>query len=110
MTDPLAVFWVHTVTVEPVQPQGPEGETFTAAYPLVCFVSAKTRLVRTSASDMVVSETTITAPAATASIPVGSRITLPDGSPDGSRTTVLRFARADGGGLPTPDHVEIVCE
>ncbi len=106
MIDPLAAFYAHAITVEPLNAQGPEGETFGTAYTLSCFVAAKVRLIRSSGGDMVVSETTITAPAGIPKIPVGSRVTLPDGTP----TTVLRFARADGGGLPTPDHVEIVCE
>lgn len=106
VTDPLAAFYVHTVTVEPLEQQGPEGDVFGTAYPLRCFAAAKARLIRGTTGDMVTSDTTITAATSTPNIPVGSRITLPDGSP----TTVLRLSRADGGGLPTPDHVEIVCE
>lgn len=106
VSDPLAPFWVHTVQVQARTGEGPEGETFAAAVDLVCFAAAKARLIRGATGDMITSETTITAPAGASTIPVGSRITLPDGT----ATTVLRFARADGGGLATPDHVEIVCE
>jgi hypothetical protein len=39
--------------------------------------------------------------------PVGSRVTLDAGAPHERQATVITAARHDGGGLPTPDHLEV---
>jgi hypothetical protein len=39
--------------------------------------------------------------------PVGSRVTLYAGTEIERKATVLTAARHDGGGLPTPDHLEV---
>ena len=109
MTDPLAAFWVHEVTVEHHAGTGPEGDAFSTAYRLPCFIDAKRRLVRSATGEQTVAEVTVVAPPGAPLVPVGSRITLP-GSHGGHQTRVITTSNADGGGLPTPDHVEISCE
>lgn len=106
MIDPLSDWWVHTVTVEPYQGDGPEGPTFGAAYALPCFIDETRRLVRSSTGEQVVSSTTVLAPATSATVPPGSRVTL-SVLFGGHATTVLAFARNDAGGQPTPNHVEL---
>lgn len=69
---------------------------------VACLVEPKRRLVRDERGDQIVSETTVYAnPPLIA--PPQSRVTLPSGH----GTTVIVYADHDGGGLPTPDHVEL---
>lgn len=105
--DPLSDWWVHTVDVERFAGAGSEGDTWgDVDAGLPCFISDKRRLVRSSTGEQVVSETTVLFPKTTADVPVDSRITLP--ALFGGRTsTVLSVSRHDGGGLPTPDHLEV---
>lgn len=107
--DPLASWWVHTVSVERHSGNGPEGDTYTAPATEPCFVSDKRRLVLAASGEQVVSETTVLFPKTTADIPVDSRITLP--APFGSRETrALSVSRHHGGGQPTPDHLEVAVQ
>lgn len=105
--DPLAQWWVHTTDVQRFAGSGSEGDTWDAvAEGVPCFISDKRRLVRAGTGEQVVSETTVLYPKTTADIPVDSLITLP--ALFGGRTsTVLAVSRHDGGGLPTPDHLEV---
>lgn len=95
----------HTVTVERYEGSSAYGETYAAPVPLDCFREHKRRLVRDAAGNEVVSETTLYAMPDTDPIPAGSRVTV-----DGTATTVIAADLKDGGGLPTPDHLEVVCE
>lgn len=95
----------HTVTVEPYRGTESWGQpTYAAAYEVACFVDNKRRLVRAADGHEVVSETTVYAPLDT-DCPVDSRVTL---ASDGRQARVLDVKRRDGGGMPTPDHLEIV--
>lgn len=79
---------------------------FGPAVSVRCFLDAKVRLIRGAPEgDQLVSSSTAYAPLATVA-PAESRVTLPDGRV----TTVMQALRRDGGGLPTPDHLEIVLE
>jgi hypothetical protein len=106
-TDPLAHWWVHTVTVARYTGAGPEGdEHATPVADVACFVSEKRSLVRAANGEQVVSETTVFFPKTEADIPPESLITI--GAPFTARTTtVIASSRHDGGGLPTPDHLEV---
>lgn len=95
----------HTVQVEPYLGSGAFGDTWGPAFPVPCLVDAKRRLVRDRGGSQVVSETTILADRGP-TIPDRSRITLPDGS----QTLVIAVRDHDGGDLPVPSHLEIVCE
>lgn len=93
---------VHQVAVEAFAGEGPFGPTFDGSVTVAAFVDEQTRLIRSGTADQVVSSTTVyCAPGVTA--PVGSRVTLPSGR----TATVLAVYDRDGGGLPTPDHVEL---
>lgn len=91
----------HTVTVEPYVGQGAYGEVYGPAVTVRCFVDDRRRLVRNSEGDEVVSESRLMC-RLTEDIPPESRVTL-----NGRVTTVLATSRMDGGGLPTPDHLEV---
>jgi hypothetical protein len=94
----------HTVQVEPFEGDGPFGPEYGDAATVACFVDDKRRLVIGPTGDQVVSETTFYAPLDTV-CPVHSRVTV-----NGRQTTVLAESRRDGGGLPTPDHLEVALQ
>lgn len=97
---------LHAVTVEAYAGAGPYGDTYAAAVEVTsCHVEDKRRTVRAPDGTEVVSMSTVYAPLATVA-PARSRVTFADG-----RTTlVIAALRRDGGGAPTPNHLEIVCE
>jgi hypothetical protein len=101
----LPVFLLrHTVTVEPYEGEGPFGPTYGAPVTVRAFVDDKRRLVRSPTGDEVTSETTFYAPLDTV-CPVHSRVTV-----NGRQTVALASSRRDGGGLPTPDHLEVAMQ
>lgn len=105
--DPLSDWWVHTVTVTPKTGDGPEGATYGNPYAIACFVDDRRRIILGPAGEQIVSETTIYAPTATPNVPLDSVVAI--GAPHPAQSaTVVGFSRHDGGGLPTPDHVEIL--
>ncbi|MGW8988719.1 hypothetical protein ACWGRF_02090 [Streptomyces zhihengii] len=92
----------HTVTVEAYEGASAYGPQYAAAEAVRCFLDEGTRTVKAADGTDVVSSGTLYAPLDTA-CPPESRVTLPDG-----RTSVVIAAlRRDGGGLPTPDHLEV---
>ncbi|MFE5591445.1 hypothetical protein [Streptomyces sp. NPDC056549] len=101
----IAFLMRHQVTVEPYLGDTSTGPRYGAAAPLRCFLDAQIRMVRSPAGEQVTSSSTVYAEPST-SVPTGSRVTLPDGQV----TTVIWCKDRDGGGLPTPDHVEIALE
>lgn len=94
----------HEVAVEPFEGEGPFGKEYGPETLVRCFVDDKRRLVRSSTGEEVVSESTFYAPLDTV-CPEGSRVTV-----NGRETTVLAASRRDGGGLPTPDHLEVALQ
>ena len=93
---------VHTVTVEPYVGDSAYGPRYAAPVSVRCLLEQKTRTVRDRTGQEVVSSGTFYAAPETV-CPVESRITLPDGA----TTTVIAALPHDGGGLPTPDHLEV---
>jgi len=91
----------HTVTVEPLEGEGPFGPAFGDPVEVRCFVDERRQLVRDDEGAEVVSSTTVYMPLGTV-CPVGSKVTA-----NGRTATVLAASRRDGGGLPTPDHLEV---
>ncbi len=89
----------HTVTVEPYL--GTWG-SYGPGVPLRCHVDRKIRTATSSAGVTRTATITILARRG-ATVPEGSRITLADGT----RGYAEAVADHDGGGLPTPDHLEI---
>lgn len=106
MTDELADFWQHTVSVERLTGGGGYGETFASPASVTGFVDDTRKLVRAAGGEEVVATATLYLPATTAEIPLNSRIILP--AAFGSRPcTVVEVARHDAGTLPTPNHLEL---
>ncbi|MFH8717237.1 hypothetical protein [Streptomyces zaomyceticus] len=95
----------HQVSIEPYLGDTSKGPAYGPATPVLCFLDQQTRMVRSPAGEQVTSSSTVYADPGT-SAPEGSRVTLPDGQ----ATTVIWTKDRDGGGLPTPDHVEIALE
>ncbi len=92
----------HTVTVEPYLGRTSVGPRYGPASPVRCFVDEQTRTVRDPTGREVVSSSTFYARPGI-DCPQDSRVTLPSGR----KTTVIARLDRDGGGMPTPDHVEV---
>lgn len=95
----------HTVTVERFLGEGAYGPTYEAAETLSCFVDETTRLVRSPEGNEVTSTVTVYLPDTVEQIPSGSRVTTAR-----RETTVIDVKYRDGGTLPVPSHVEVVCQ
>ncbi|CAM5589260.1 hypothetical protein [Streptomyces purpurascens] len=96
----------HQVTIEPYLGDSSTGRKYGPPVEVKkCFVDEQTRVVRTPAGEQVTSTSTVYADPGTQAPPL-SRVTLPSGR----ATTVIQAKDRDGGGLPTPDHVEIQLE
>ena len=54
VSDPLATWWVHSVTIEDFAGPGPEGHTFMPARTIACFVDSTRTLVRAPTGEQVV--------------------------------------------------------
>lgn len=98
----LDFLWRHEVTVEAYTGDSAYGPQYAAPAAVACFLDQKARTVRDRKGREVTTGGTFYAPLDTV-CPPESRITLPDGS----TTTVINALRHDGGGLPTPDHLEV---
>jgi hypothetical protein len=95
----------HQITVEEYLGDSSKGPRYGPPVVVRCFVDEQTRGVRTPAGEQVTSTSTAYTDPGTKA-PALSRVTLPSG-----RTTkVIQTKNRDGGGLPTPDHVEIQLE
>ncbi|WP_067184620.1 hypothetical protein [Microtetraspora niveoalba] len=94
----------HTAMVEPLIGEGPFGPAYGTPVEVRCFIDEKRSLVRDAEGSEVVSSTTVYMPIDTV-CPVGSRV-----SANGRTSTVLTSSRRDGGGLPTPDHLEVALQ
>lgn len=106
MTDQLRSWWVHDVIVERFTGSTAYGDSYAAAGTVRGFVSDDNHLVLAANGEQVVASTRVALPAATAVVPVGSRVTLP--AAFGSReTVVIASSTGDAGGLPLPAHHEI---
>jgi hypothetical protein len=97
--------WVftHEAVIEPFEGDGAYGPIFGDPVTERCLVDDERRLVRNAEGSETVSDTTIFFPFGTR-CPEGSRVTV-----NGRTTTVIASYARDGGGLPTPDHTEVVC-
>lgn len=96
----------HSVLVETYGGDtGAGGPTYGAPAAVRCFLEQRTRTVRNPQGEEVVSSGTFYArlDEALALCTAKSRVTLPDGS----TTLIIAALPRDGGGLPTPDHLEV---
>ncbi|MFJ8146045.1 hypothetical protein ACIQ6R_13325 [Streptomyces sp. NPDC096048] len=92
----------HRITIEPYKGDSSTGPVYGPPVEVRAFVDEQTRAVVSAGGEQVTSSSTAYARPGTKAPPL-SRVTLPSG-----RTTkVIAALPRDGGGLPTPDHVEI---
>ncbi|MBZ6250572.1 hypothetical protein KVH27_19590 [Streptomyces olivaceus] len=92
----------HRITIEEYLGDSSTGALYGPPQRVRAFVDEQTRAVVSPGGETVTSSSTAyTAPGTTA--PPLSRVTLPSGRV----TKVIAALPRDGGGLPTPDHVEI---
>ncbi|MFD3929688.1 hypothetical protein [Streptomyces sp. NPDC058614] len=93
----------HEVTVEAYEGDSAYGEVYGAPAIVRCFLEQKTRVVRDRKGRQVTSSSTFYCRLDEATAPPESQVTLPDGT----KTTVIEAVPHGGGGLPTPDHLEV---
>lgn len=107
----LGDWYRHDVTVERFTGSGPSGDVYSTATDELGMVDDTRRLVRAADGGQVVSSTTVYLPSSTTPVPVGSRVTLPTafGTPL-RRSIVLAVSVHNGGGRPTPDHVQLALQ
>jgi hypothetical protein len=95
----------QTIELQEFRGRGPRGDVFDPAITVEdVFVEDKRRRVRTATGDQVWSTRTVYAPPGTGGEP-GSLVTYA-----GVTSAVVSRAYHDGGGMPTPDHVELALE
>ncbi|MGW8762368.1 hypothetical protein ACWGN5_07695 [Streptomyces sp. NPDC055815] len=103
MLTPLPSFMLgHAVTVEPYLGAGAYGPNFGSPESVRCFLDEQTRTVRDPSGQEVTSSSAFYARPGLV-CPPESRVTLPDGRV----TRVIARLDRSGGGMPTPDHVEV---
>lgn len=100
----------HTIVIEPYEGHSATGPIYGPPVTVRCFNADKRRFIRSktatgsTGSNEVIAATTSYCPPGTVA-PAQSRVTV-----NGRVTKVLQFLDHDGGGLPTPDHVELLLE
>lgn len=112
--DPLARHWRHPLIIQRYEGTGAFGDVWGQTEMIRGAIDSRTRMVRNSDGAEVVSSTTVALPLAVAGTPVawippGSLATLPT-SHGGRTTRVVDTQVGDGGGLPTPDHINLALE
>jgi hypothetical protein len=97
----------HRVTIAAYLGEGAYGPEYdTPVTGVLAFVADKRRLVRDRNGDEVVSETTVILKPGTV-CPPESTVTVWPGTSRERTSRVITASDHDGGGLPTPDHVEL---
>ena len=91
----------HSAVIERYQGAGPAGPLFGPPVQVRCFADDQRRMIRGDNGTEVVSTATLYCPLGTVA-PPESRVSVNDRT-----ATVLAAYRRDGGGLPTPDHLEL---
>lgn len=92
----------HRIVVEPYLGEGGSGPLFGPPVVVKCFREDSRKLVRDEVGEQVVSETQCMCLPGTVA-PPKSRVQV-----DGREAFVIAHKNRDGGGLATPDHVEVV--
>lgn len=91
----------HRAIIEPYLGTSALGPQYGPPVTVRCFAVDKRKLVRGADQDQVISSTQVFCrPGVVA--PVHSRVTV-----NGKSATVITLEKADGGFLPTPDHVQL---
>ncbi|MBF8191661.1 hypothetical protein ITP53_39405 [Nonomuraea sp. K274] len=94
----------HTVHIEPFEGDGPYGPEYGEQTTVACFVDDRLQKILNAEGAEIVARGVLYMPLDTVS-PVGSRVTV-----NGRAALVLAALRRDGGGLPTPDHLEVALQ
>lgn len=92
----------HRITIEPYEGASSTDAVYGPPQQVRAFVNEQTRAVVSPGGEQVTSSSTAYAAPGT-KVPPLSRVTLPSGRV----TKVIACLPRDGGGLATPDHVEI---
>ena len=92
----------HTVTVEPYLGTGAYGAQYGPSVALKCLRDDDRKLVRSPEGEEVLTRASLYC-LPTANVPIHSRVTLQDGQ----QGTVFATRLFDGGGLATPNHLEV---
>ncbi len=102
----ISAWFTQTVTVERFTGQTGKGPTYAAGAAVAAMVDQGSKLVRAANGDTVVSSARVFLPSTTDTIPLGSRVTLPEAY--GSvRAVVLGVALHLAPGMPVPEHLEV---
>lgn len=92
----------HRITVEPFEGNFSHGPKYGAAFVYKCFVDdGRTLQLDKDGAEVISSARAFGV--LTDKIPIESRVTV-----NGRVTFVMEVKRRDGGGLPTPDHLEVI--
>lgn len=102
MADVPAFLLGHRCTIEPYLDWGVYGPPQT----LRCFIGQNLASAGPTGTERVAQITIVASKLDAGRVPAGSRITLTDGRKGYAAAVVLH----DGGGLPTPDHIEIAMQ
>lgn len=104
----LAMFYVHTVTVETYTGENSSGPAFAAPQTVTGFLDTTSDLARSTAGDEATSARSMfyTDPANAAAFTVQSRVTASELGGDG-KATVVKVNSLTSGSLGLPDHAEI---
>lgn len=87
----------------------PDGVIAPAEETILCRIVDKQQIIRGASGLEITSNARLHCHINTLPIPVGSRVTLPP-SFGNREMTVQATSRADGGGMPTPDHYTLFLE
>lgn len=96
--------WVHTVEVEPFLGRNATGPAYGPASVYRCVISDSAKLIRRADGREITASCSVYLPHGPA-IPLDSRVTL-----RGRITTVVDVRDRDGGDLPVPSHLQLLCE
>lgn len=105
MADELADWWVHTVLIARWTGSGAV-EGYAAPVATAGFVHDGSKLVAGPDGKEITSSAQVALPIGTPYVPVNSLVTLP-AQFGGRQARVVASAVGDGGGQPTPDHIEL---
>ncbi len=100
----IAVFFVHTATVEPfLNTSGYGIDLFGPAVTVACFADDTRHQIRSTSGELVISETTLYASVADApTFAINSRVTV-----NGNVSRVMKVNTNDSGPLGLPDHCAV---
>lgn len=106
MTDLLADWWQHTITIARYTGSGVTGDTYDDPTTETCFIDDRRKLVVTASGSDAMSTAAVFLPSTVDDVPLDSLVTLPSNF-GGRVARVILVSRHDAGALDTPNHVEM---